>query len=116
LYERSHQPLLTRRAFLRRLVLHVAGATLLLLGSVAIGAAGSMLLEEKSWPDAMLNATTMLSGMGILHPPQTGAGKLFTAAFSLYAGLIFIAAAGIVLAPLVHRLLHSFHSKNASDN
>lgn len=88
---------------------HVVTAASLVLGSAFAGALGFMTLESLHWDDALLNSTTMLAGMGMVHVPNTGAGKLFTAGFSLYAGLIFLATAGVVLAPLVHRLLHTFH-------
>ena len=45
MYESSRQPLLGRRAFLRRLLGHLATALLLVPGSIAIGMAGYMRLE-----------------------------------------------------------------------
>jgi hypothetical protein len=30
--------------------------------------------------------------------------------FALYAGLVFLLVAGIVLAPVAHRVLHHFHA------
>ena len=41
--------------------------------------------------------------------PTTDAGKLFAGFFALYAGLVFIAMAALVLGPVVHRVLHRFH-------
>ena len=41
--------------------------------------------------------------------PVTGAGKLFAGFFALYAGLVFIATAALILGPLAHRVLHRFH-------
>ena len=34
---------------------------------------------------------------------------LFAGLFALYAGLVFVACATLVIAPLLHRLLHRFH-------
>jgi hypothetical protein len=34
---------------------------------------------------------------------------LFAGVYALYAGLIFIVTAGLLLAPVVHRVLHRFH-------
>ena len=51
----------------------------------------------------------LLGGMGPVDMPQTDAGKLFAGIFALYAGLVFIAAAALMLGPVVHRLLHRFH-------
>ena len=35
--------------------------------------------------------------------------KLFAGAYALFAGLIFLVVAGIMLGPVAHRLLHRFH-------
>ena len=37
------------------------------------------------------------------------AGKLFAGCYALYAGLVFIVTAAIMLTPVLHRLLHRFH-------
>ncbi|MNN69337.1 hypothetical protein D3C81_1851210 [compost metagenome] len=37
------------------------------------------------------------------------AGKIFAGIYALYAGLVFIAVMSIMLAPVVHRVLHRFH-------
>ncbi len=36
-------------------------------------------------------------------------GKLFAGLYALYAGLVFLIAAGLLLAPVMHRVLHRFH-------
>jgi hypothetical protein len=108
-YESRRQPLLVRRDFLRRLLVHAAAALLLLLGSVAIGMAGYMRFEDLRAIDAFLDTAMLLGGMGPVHVPKSDAGKLFAGFFALYAGLVFIATAALVLGPVVHRLLHRFH-------
>jgi len=40
---------------------------------------------------------------------QTSGGKLFAGFYALYSGLVFLVAVGIILAPVVHRALHTFH-------
>jgi len=62
-----------------------------------------------SWLDGFLNAAMLLGGMGPVATPCTPGGKLFAALYALYAGIVFLIVAGIVLAPAVHRLLHLFH-------
>jgi hypothetical protein len=71
--------------------------------------AGYRYLEGMAWIDAFANASMILSGMGPLGPLQTWGGKLFAGLYALYSGLALILATGIVLAPVVHRLLHRFH-------
>jgi len=108
-YETRKQPLLRRADFLRRLLGHAAAALVLILGSVAIGMAGYMHFESLSPLDAFLDTAMLLGGMGPVHIPKTDAGKLFAGLFALYAGLVFIAMAALVLGPVVHRVLHRFH-------
>jgi hypothetical protein len=47
--------------------------------------------------------------MGPVGPVDGAPGKLFAAFFALYAGLVFVVVAGILLAPVFHRVLHHFH-------
>jgi hypothetical protein len=51
----------------------------------------------------------LLGGMGPVNPPQSYGGKLFAGLYSLYAGLVFIVTAALLLTPVLHRLLHHFH-------
>jgi len=52
----------------------------------------------------------LLGGMGPVNNPATPAGKLFAGFYALYAGLMFIVTVSLILAPLLHRMLHLFHS------
>jgi hypothetical protein len=108
-YESRRQPLLAPHAFLRRLLAHLAAALVLLGGSVAMGMAGYMHFEKLSALDAFLETAMLLGGMGPIHAPVTDAGKLFAGWFALYAGIVFIATAALLLGPLAHRVLHRFH-------
>ena len=109
MYESRRQPLLAPNAFLRRLLAHLAAAFVLLGGSVALGMAGYMHFEKLSPLDAFLDTAMLLGGMGPVHVPVTDGGKLFAGCFALYAGLVFIATAALLLGPLAHRVLHRFH-------
>jgi len=51
----------------------------------------------------------ILGGMGPVDRLPTTEAKIFAAMYALFSGLIFIFAVGVVLAPLVHRLLHKLH-------
>jgi hypothetical protein len=44
-----------------------------------------------------------------VNPPLTAAGKLFAGIYALYAGLVFIVTAALVVTPILHRVLHRFH-------
>ncbi len=107
--ETKHQPLLSRRAFARRVAWSFAAASVLVAVSLLGGMIGYHLLEGLAWIDAFANASMILSGMGPLDPPKTDGGKLFAGLYALYSGLAVILAAGILFTPVVHRMLHQFH-------
>ena len=109
MYEARHQPLLTRERFLRRVAAHCGLAAALLTISLAGGMLGYHALEGLSWLDGFLNSAMLLGGMGPVNPPQTAAGKLFAGIYALYAGLVFIVTAALVVTPVLHRVLHRFH-------
>ena len=108
-YERRGERPLTRKAFARRLLTHVAAGGAVVAASLAIGMAGYACFEGLSWLDAFLNASMLLGGMGPVESPATPMGKLFAGVYALYSGLVFLMLAGIVLAPVVHRVLHHFN-------
>ena len=109
MYESKRQPPLPPTRFVQRLMGHLVLALGLLVGSLAIGMLGYMHYEDLPWIDAFLNAAMLLGGMGPVNPPQTSAGKLFAGTYALYAGLVFIVTAALVISPIAHRLLHHFH-------
>lgn len=78
--------------------------------SLAIGVVGYRVTENMPWIDAFLNASMLMGGMGPVGELKEDAAKLFASFFALYAGLIFIVAAGVILAPLIHRMLHKLHA------
>lgn len=53
----------------------------------------------------------ILGGMGPVNTLHTTAGKLFAAAYALYAGVAFLATVSVLLAPIVHRILHRLHAE-----
>jgi len=113
-YERRHQPLLASHHFYRRLLRHIAVVLGLLIVSLILGMSGYVYFESLSWTDAFLNAAMLLGGMGPVNNPMTEGGKLFAGIYALYAGVVFLVAAGIMAAPLAHRLLHRFHLEVSS--
>jgi hypothetical protein len=109
MYERKAHPPLPRPHFVRRLLLHGAASLGLLVASLLIGIAGYEYFEHLPWRDAFLNSAMLMGGMGPVDAPRTDAGKLFAGLYALYAGLVFLVAASLLFAPVVHRLMHTFH-------
>lgn len=108
-YEKRNQRLLPRAHFLRRVLAHFALAVGVVVFSLLLGMLGYHHFEHLSATDAYLNAAMLLGGMGPVNPPASEAGKLFAGTYALYAGLVFLVAAGLIIAPVVHRVLHRFH-------
>jgi hypothetical protein len=81
----------------------------LILFSLILGVAGYMFFEKLTVTDAFLNASMLLGGMGPVNTPVTTAGKIFAGIYALYAGLVFIATAALMLTPVIHRVIHRFH-------
>lgn len=109
MYESRKHPPLSHARFVRRLSGHVAAAAGLLVISLLMGIAGYAYFENLPWRDGFLNAAMLLGGMGPVDAPKTDGGKLFAGLYALYAGLVFLFAVGIVLVPVLHRLIHKFH-------
>ena len=108
-YETRTARPLPRGHFVRRLALHLFAALLLFAASLALGIWGYAHFEGLAWRDGFLNSAMLLGGMGPVNAPQTDAGKVFAGVYALFAGLVFIVTAGLLLAPVVHRVLHTFH-------
>lgn len=95
--------------FLARWLRHVLASAALMALSLLTGIAGYAHFEHLPWVDGFLNSAMLLGGMGPVDAPKTVDGKLFAGIYALYAGLVFIVAMAIAFAPVVHRVLHSFH-------
>lgn len=109
IYEHRDSPPISLAAFAKRMVRHGALALLLTLISLAIGMAGYEYYEDLPWRDAFLNSAMLMGGMGPVDPPKTPGGKVFAGLYALYAGMVYLAIAGVLLVPVIHRVLHRFH-------
>jgi len=103
------RPPLPGKIFAQRMVHHLLFSLGLIVLSIAMGMAGYEHFESLRWRDAFLNTAMLLGGMGPVDPPVTDAGKMFAGIFALYAGLVFLFVAGLLIAPVVHRIMHRFH-------
>ena len=106
MYEHTSKPLLSRLHFLRRMFYHWLFASAVILVSLGLGIAGYCITEGLPFIDALLNASMILGGMGPVNELHTSAGKIFASLYALFSGMIFLVVAGIMIAPIAHRLLH----------
>jgi hypothetical protein len=98
-----------RRVFWRRMFSHSGIALALLTFSLTLGIWGYEHYEHLGWRDAFLNAAMLLGGMGPVKTDLSEPGKIFAGIYALYAGLVVIAVAGLLLGPGVHHLMHQVH-------
>jgi hypothetical protein len=113
MYEQHSEPLLSWRQFASRVAHHGGIAGVVLLFSLIVGTLGFHWLALQDWIDALLNSSMLLGGMGPVGQIQTVPGKLFASAYALYAGIVFIATAGLLVAPFLHRVLHKLRLAEA---
>ena len=109
--EAKHQPVLSRKEFAKRMARSFGIAVLIILASLLFGVCGYHYLEDLPWIDAFVNGAMILGGMGPVDPVKTTGGKLFAGCYALYSGLVVIMAAGVLFAPVLHRMLHKFHAE-----
>ena len=108
-FEKKDQELLPRRHFISRMVRHFLISTGIILGSLALGVSGYWFFESMSFLDALLNASMILGGMGPVTQLATTGGRLFASFYAIYSSFVYLGVAGVLLAPLIHRILHRFH-------
>ena len=101
--------LATREIFAARLWQQALWALAVIIVAMATGMAGYSWFGDMDAVQAFANAAMILSGMGPLDKLQTQGGMIFEGIYALACGLVLLAAAALVLAPLLHRLLHRFH-------
>lgn len=109
MYEHYKQPVLPFPAFLKRLLRHFGIAVLILAVSLGIGVTGYHMLAGLGWVDSLLNASMILGGMGPVNALTSNSAKIFASVYALFSGVVFLVAAGVLIAPVAHRLLHRFH-------
>jgi len=108
----NNQHKANRQRFLRHLGRQGLWVALLVSLSLAGGTLGFHDLGRQQWLDAFLNASMLLGGMGPVGDLGPASGKLFAALYALYAGLVFLIVAGLLVTPVFHRVLHRFHMED----
>lgn len=110
MFESKDMPLISFGAFLKRMLLHVSYAFILIIITLLIGIAGHMTFDSGiNWHDAILNSAFIANGIGPYIVPQSLNGKIFFAFYGIFTSLVFMTTLGLILAPIAHRILHRFH-------
>ena len=114
-FDSRTEPLATHAEFAGRLSLNLLAALLLVGAALGAGMDGYHATEGMDWLDAFLNAAMLLGGMGPVTALVTDGGKLFAGIYAIICGLIFVLASGVVLAPVLHRVMHALHVEDDDD-
>src|SRR5437762_12771711 len=109
IFERKHEELAPVAVFVKRIFMFLGLALCLIGFALTIGIAGYHWLGGFGWIDSLLEASMILGGMGPVHQLASDGVKVFASVYALFSGLVFIAVMGVVLSPIVHRFLHTFH-------
>ena len=109
MFESRQQRVISRRHFARRVLCSVALSSAIATLALAIGILGYHDIAGLAWIDALHNASMILGGMGPVAEMKSDAAKLFSSAYALFCGLVFIGIVAVTLAPVLHRVLHRFH-------
>jgi hypothetical protein len=115
MWEHKSAPVLSRRAFARRMAAWIAVVGGLVAAALFLGVAGYHWIAGFGWVDSLLNASMILSAMGPVDHLSTDAGKIFASGYALFSGVVLITSLSIVMAPVFHRVLHRFHVADSDD-
>lgn len=77
----------------------------LAIATLLLGMALYHWVEGLSWSSAFLNAAMLLGGMGPVDSLHTEAGKWLAGLYALFAGVVFLVVAGVMLSPVIHHVL-----------
>lgn len=95
--------------YAQRIAAAIAIAVCLMAIALFLGIVGYHFIAGFNWVDSLLEASMILGGMGPVRELPRDSAKIFASIYALFSGVIFIALMGIILAPVVHRVLHKFH-------
>ena len=108
-FEHKRKPILSQRDFVKRQLRYALYTGGLVLFSLLMGMAGYHFTAGLNWLDALYNSSMILTGMGPVNVLTSDEAKWFASFYALYSGVAFLTMAGVLLAPMIHRILHMLH-------
>jgi hypothetical protein len=109
MFEHRDEPVISRRRFAFRVAASLGIGVAINALAIVIGAVGYHALEGIDWLTACVNAAMVVTGNGLVTQLHTSGGKVFSIVDAILGVLVFMLVASVVLAPVIHRLLHRFH-------
>ena len=113
MFESRRDKVIAPRHFARRVLWSLALSTAIAATALTVGVCGFHFIADIAWIDALHNASMILGGMGPVAEMHSDAAKLFSSAYALFCGLVFISVVAVTLVPVLHRVLHKFHVDEA---
>ena len=83
--------------------------------ALIVGIAGYHFLAGLNWVDSILEASMILTGMGPVAALTSTGAKMFASVYALFSGTVFLITTGIIVSPVIHRVLHRFHVEQRED-
>jgi hypothetical protein len=109
-FENKRSPLSSRAKYRKRILAYSLYGVVFIFFSLFLGALGYKIILGVSWVDAFYNASMILTGMGPAIELKNDTSKIFVTIYSIYSGVAFLTAVGVIFAPLLHRWLHKLHA------
>jgi hypothetical protein len=106
MYEHKKQALASATTYYQRVLKNILVALLVIAVCLIIGVVGYHYTDNVPWIDALHNASMILSGMGPVVEIKSEGGKIFSSAYALFSGVVFLSIVGFILAPAIHRIFH----------
>ena len=108
-FEHRKEKVASLRHFALRMGRYGLFALILITVSVMLGTIGYHYLADLEWLDSFYMACMILTGMGPVTDMISARAKLFSAGYALYSGITFLSITAVILAPIIHRILHILH-------
>lgn len=109
MFERRDQPVISVPRFVVRLLKALLIVAIIDSVAVLLGAFGYREFARLGWLSAWQDAAMVITGNGLVVPIRNAAGRIFSMFDALVGVLVFITSAGVVLSPILHRILHILH-------
>lgn len=116
-YEHRSEPLAPAHVLRGRLARMIGINVVVLVCSLALGVAGyHWIVGVPRLVDCVYSAAMIMGGMGPVGDPVTNdAGKWFASFYALYSGVGLLAGVGLLLAPVLHRIMHRLHLESGDE-
>lgn len=102
--------------FTQRQFKHVILSLSFICFSLVLGISGYYFIADLNFVDALLNASMILTGMGPVDKLTDNDAKIFASLYSIYSGVAFLTAVGVLLAPAVHKLTMKLEEEHKKIN